>query len=523
MTKSPKLILILALFFLTNLILAFYYQIYIYKGFFNSDAAITNILAQEIISQKAYYPSSWWYVNGDIWTFYKHTLAILFNLLGFEQYTIHSLVVLLFFIFTLFLIYSYLRKIGTNSEGILVALVGMSTLYSPMYAKEVLGESAYIWYFSATIGYLYAFYVLTYTDTKKTNLLAGLLIIALNIAFVAENPSRFAIYFIASLSIPLFLFYEHIEFKYKKISIFFIVGVLLGVIYRFNILSHIKMELGAENTFLIPFETLPAHIYNSFVGLINFYGVSWGEKTYLTSFDGIVYIFKLIGSIVAFFMPIFKTIKHIKELKSYEIYTITLAYTAFGVIFGIYMLSSLHADSLYTAKNNIRYIIPFVLIISLANGIVWKFYNLRVKTILLGSILISYISMPQTLNKEQSLKTLKEREEVVQTLLDNNLTKGYGPYWHSHIFTVLSNDKVEVRPLNDENDDREAGAWLSSTTWYDNKYINNNAFIIMPKQEIKDFEETTYKHHLENAKKTIELNGYKIYIFDHNPILKHKE
>ncbi len=153
---KPLLFLLFAL----NLLFLFYYQAFIYRAFFNSDAAIANILAQEIISQNSYYPQSWWYVNGDIWTFFKHTLAIVFTLFGLHAYDVHTLAVISFFLFSLWLTFAYLRKIGIEEESILVSLLGLSTLYSPMYLREVLGESAYIWYYSAMIGYLYALWLL---------------------------------------------------------------------------------------------------------------------------------------------------------------------------------------------------------------------------------------------------------------------------------------------------------------------------------------------------------------------------
>lgn len=518
---SLKLKLFFLLILAANILIIFYYQYFTYRAFFNSDAAITNILAQEMISQKSYYPNTWWYVNGDIWTFYKHTLAAIFILAGFSAYTVHTAVVLVFFIFSLFLTYKYLKKIAIDTKGILVALVGISTLYSPMYAREVLGESAYIWYYSAIILYLYSFYVLTYESyDKRKAFFATLLILFLSIMFVAENPSRFAIYFMAPLFSPLFLLYPSIELKYKKIALYFMIGLVLGIIYRYFISTHIQMQAGVEKAFIIPFEELPVHIWRSFGGLINFYGALWEDKTHFPSFLGVIFIFKLLLLPIAFFAPIFYTVKNKNALNFFQIYTIVLGYIAFFIIFGIYSFTSLHINGLYAAKENIRYIIPFVLIISIANGIAWKFYSQRIKILLLFSVILSYLSIFHTLHQEEANKIIKDREEVIQALIKNNATKGYAPYWHSHIFTVLSDNKVEVRPLEDQNYEREAGTWLSSSTWYDKNYTDKNSFILMPKDKIEPFEKATSEQNLTKASKTLELDSYKIYIFDQNPIKK---
>ncbi len=508
---KPLFILIFAL----NILLVIYYQSSIYRAFFNSDAAVANILAQEIISQGSYYPKTWWYVNGDIWTFFKHTLSIFFTLLGLHAYDVHTLSVISFFLFSLFLTYSYLKKIGIASEGILIALIGLSTLYSPMYAREVLGESAYIWYYSAMVGYLYALLLL---QRREKTLLAALLIVALSLFFVAENPSRFAVYFLAPLFAPFLLFYEHIEIKYKKFLLYLLMGLTIGIVYRYFILQHIQMHSGVESTFLIPFEELPQHIWRSFGGLLNFYGGLWEDKTPFVSFGGVITLLKLLCSTLVFFIPIFYAFKNRAALSPIERYTITLSYGGFFIIFGIYALTSLHVNGLYAAKENIRYIIPFALLISVTDGILWKFFSKRVKLLLLFSILLSYLSVQSTLQRDAAAKIIDERKEVIKTLLDNNATKGYAPYWHSHVFTVLSDNKAEIRPLEDQNYKREAGTWLSSSAWYDKNYTNENSFILLPKEKIEAFEKTSKEQNLTEAIKTIELNNYKIYIFNQNPI-----
>lgn len=496
----------------------FYYQSFIYRGFFNSDAAIANILAQEIINQNSYYPNSWWYVNGDIWTIFKHTLVIPLSFFGFLEYDIHTVAVIGFFLFSLFVTYLYLKKIGTDTKGIFIAFIGVSTLYSPMYAREVFGESAYIWYYTALIAYLYLFNILSQEGVKGKKIwIAGFLTITLTIVFVAENPSRFAIYFIASLFVPLFLLYQYINIKYKRIAIYFMIGIILGIFYRYSILGQIQMQIGVEKTFLISYDELPTHIWRSFIGLANFYGADWGERTVFTSFNGITYILKSLLFPVAFFAPVFYAIKNRNALNAFEIYTIGVGYIAFFIVFGIYSITSLHLDGLRAAKENIRYIIPFVLVISITNGIMWKFFSQKIKFLLIFSILLSYISISNTLQRDISQEVVKDREEVIQTLLENGLTKGYAPYWHSHIFTVLSDNRVEIRPLEDEYE-RVSGKWLTSNTWYNKTYTDKNSFILLPKEKIEKFEKVSKEYNLLEPTKKIELNGYNIYIFDQNPI-----
>lgn len=504
--------------FLINIFFIIYYQTFIYRAFFNSDAAIANILAQEIIERASYYPNDWWYVNGDIWTLFKHTLVIPLTLFGFNEYDKHTIVVIGFFAFSLFMTYLYLKKIGVDKLGILVAFVGISTLYSPMYAREVFGESAYIWYYTALISYLYLFFILSKEEMSgKKRWIIKFLLVMITIAFVAENPSRFAIYFMASLFIPLFLFYEYINIQYKKIVLYFTIGLIFGLFYRYSILSNILMQVGAEKTFLISLDELPQHIWRSFIGLANLYGADWREKTLFTSLSGITYMLKSLLYPIAFLAPLYYAIKNRAKLNSFEIYTIAVGYIAFCIVFGIYAITSLHNNGIYAARANIRYVIPFLLFISISNGIIWKFFSQKIKFLLMLSIALAYLSIPNVINRDLSNEIVKDREEIIETLIANGLKKGYAPYWHSHIYTVLSNNRVQVRPL-EYSDTRTKGQWLTSFVWYDKEYVDKDSFMLIPLDEVDEFEETTKELDLPKAVKTIDTKRYKIYIFDQNPI-----
>ncbi|MEJ5168377.1 MAG: hypothetical protein WHU93_04365 [Arcobacteraceae bacterium] len=500
-------------FFVINIILIAYYQIDIYPAFFNSDAAIANILADEIASTSSYYPTSWWYVNGDIWTLFKHTLIIPFSVLGLHGYYVHVFAVLIFAFFTFYLTYVFLKKIGISTEGILIALVGISTLYSPMYVREMYGESAYIWYYTALLGYLFLFILLDKQDHAK-HTLVKLGIVLIGVFFVAENPSRFGIYFIVPLFLPLMYFYKSINFEYKKIIIYFALGVVLGLVYRYFISDSILMQKGVNSTLIIPLDKLPEHIWYSIIGLINLYGTDWGDKTPFVSIDGVTYLLKFLLYPVAFFAPIYYALKNKANMTFSESYTLSVGYVGFIIVFGIYCITTLHIDGLYAAKENIRYVIPFTMFISVSNGVMWKYFSQNIKIILLFSVVLSYISIFNTLDIQKSKNIIDSRVEVIQTLKENGLSKGYAPYWHSHIFTVLSDNSVEVRPLESEYIIKK-GTWLTSTTWYDNSYSDKNTFVLMPLDKVEGFEKVNKS---SSYIRKIELQNYNIYIYNQNPI-----
>jgi hypothetical protein len=66
-----------------------------YRAYFNSDAAIANILAEEIVHAGTFFPTHWWYVNNDLWVFYKQLLVIPWVYLGKNGYFAHAFTVFL--------------------------------------------------------------------------------------------------------------------------------------------------------------------------------------------------------------------------------------------------------------------------------------------------------------------------------------------------------------------------------------------------------------------------------------------
>ena len=124
-----------------------------YRAFFNSDAAIANILAEEIVLAGTFFPSHWWYVNNDLWVFYKQLLVIPWVLAGKNGYFAHAFTVFEVSIFMIVFIYLFLRSLMLSRASSIMGSVVVCIGYSPMYLRELYGEAAYTWYFLFMIAF----------------------------------------------------------------------------------------------------------------------------------------------------------------------------------------------------------------------------------------------------------------------------------------------------------------------------------------------------------------------------------
>ena len=92
-----------------------------YRAFFNSDSAIANILAEEMVLSESFFPSHWWYVNNDLWVFYKQILLIPWVLLGKNGYFAHAFSVFAVSLFMVVIIYKFLRSLMLSRTASLMS------------------------------------------------------------------------------------------------------------------------------------------------------------------------------------------------------------------------------------------------------------------------------------------------------------------------------------------------------------------------------------------------------------------
>ncbi len=63
----------------------------------------------------------------------------------------------------------------------------------------------------------------------------------------------------------------------------------------------------------------------------------------------------------------------------------------------------------------------------------------------------------------------KEEYGLIDYLIQNNLSYGYGGYWDSNLLTYLSDEQVTVRAVMYQDNDMVPYLWLSSSGWYESR------------------------------------------------------
>ncbi|MDF2690419.1 MAG: putative rane protein [Gammaproteobacteria bacterium] len=106
---------------------------------------------------------------------------------------------------------------------------------------------------------------------------------------------------------------------------------------------------------------------------------------------------------------------------------------------------------------------------------------------------------------------------AMQWLEKHGYSYGYGSYWDSSLATVLSSNKLLVRPINYSFNTNQIGPsfWLSDKTWYSKQSKQANSFVLFKVRSYKDrINLASLNARFGQPAQLIFINGYSIAIWN---------
>ena len=504
-----------------------------YRAFFNSDAAVANILAEEIVISKTLFPSQWWYVNNDLWVFYKQALVIPWVIMGKNSYFAHAFTVFVVTLFMVVIIYRFLRSLMLSRATALMGGVVVIVGYSPMYLRELYGEAAYTWYFVFMIAFMFIFRKLSpHVISRNTQIKAFIFFMILLYLLVVANPIRFFVYyivpFIGALGLGIYFSRDSLKtFKggvkrllsVKKAIIFAFacLVIVLGGMTHIHLLEGLQSAGGANNAKLIPLEALPVHASHALLGLLNFIGAEWNDGVKASSLEGAISLMKFFLYPFVLIIPALHVKRAFYQMSSTERFFVLFSYVGFALIFVLYATTGLHEHA-WAARNNIRYISPFLMMILLCNVIMWRFFSLFMKLVLSLSLAIALGLSWNYISPKEWRGIVDERIALVEELKSRELHFGYAEYWHSHIYTVFSNGEVDIRPIEFNEQGITLSKWLSSDTWYQKNTTSGKVFFMVEHKDIEEMYHGIGKLNMPEPTEEFQFGPYTVFIFEKNPL-----
>jgi hypothetical protein len=504
-----------------------------YRAFFNSDAAIANILAEEMVLAGSFFPSHWWYVNNDLWVFYKQLLVIPWVLVGKNGYFAHAFTVFEVSVFMIVFIYLFLRSLMLSRASAIMGGVVVCIGYSPMYLRELFGEAAYTWYFLFMIAFMFIFRKLSpHVISKSTQIKAFIFFMMLLYLLVLANPIRFFVYYVVpffgALALSIYFArdsiktFQHVVYRLlsvKKMVIFAFACLVMGLagMAHYNLLESLHLAGGANNAGLVSLEILPVHAAHAFLGLLNFIGAEWTEGVRASSIEGAISLLKFALYPCVLIIPALHVKKAFYQMSATERFFILFSYVGFAVIYILYSTTALH-ESAWAARNNIRYISPFIMMILVCNVIMWRFFSLFSKVILSVCLAMALGLSWNYVSPKEWRGIVDERIALVEELKSRGLHFGYAEYWDSHLYTVFSDGEVDIRPIEVDEKGISLVKWLSSDRWYQKDSTDGKVFFMLKHEDIVDFHISLKNLNMPDPIDQFEMNEYTILVFEKNPL-----
>lgn len=488
---------------------------------FDSDTATANLLAEEIVRAKSFFPPDWQY-GQDIWIFFLHIPIAIMTLFSDNYLGMHSVSAILFISLAVVSCIYFSRKVLKNNAW-LVALPLLFCGLSVQYSLFVFGQCAYI------VPLIYTFFApALFCESLDENFhiksYPKFVFLLLFIVFIGLSGTRY----IQAISIPIvgamFLLYlinnHNKEIKTIKDSLISVTAKLLllvlavgvGLLLFFIIQYSVNFISGDTVIFFLDPDQIVKQIYHIVMSLAYLLDVL--PSVPLFSVSGIMNILNLFTAVLFLLVfPILQIKKFKEESQGLKFFILFFAiHTAEIVILALF-------TELMTETTS-RYWLPVeFMLLFLSAHYIYKYILSKPKAF--GALVITCVLTvciePATFGKLSSFvgysEKMSNKTAILECLKENDLERGYATYWNAGVYTALSNGKIEINSVETKI---RAFNWLNSYARYSDEVNPGKTFLMLTESENASLAGTDTMKRFGEPENVISAHGYVIYVYNYN-------
>ena len=507
---------------LLNFILLVVFLSTTYRGFFNSDSAVRNLLAQEMVDTGHFFPPGWNYVNKDLMVVFAQ-LGVWPLLYFFDNsYTLFAVVGVVCCILILASIWWFTGLLGGAIWQRLLALAALTGGLSAVAAEGMFGQAAYGFMLMLTCISAVLGWKSLGVDTPRRPLWWVLLFAIVTLA-TWSNPQRA----VATYLLPLYCGLAALiwgagwQSRMKAsipVVVVSVMGVLLGAVLSGWTLTKVNNNSGVGVANWLDFDGMVGNAVRTLQGLIALLGGIPVKGATMVDALGIYQALRLVAAVIILVMMVRKIVQLCAS-------TDGRARFAGGVVAGaISCFVFLQVTSTIPDMNDpisvSRYMVP-----SVALGLMALFCSPLVPgmrfaaTVKVGLALLLASNTVLTFNPESMLYKgwyIPGRDELVEDLKAKGVPYGYASYWEASPITVLSRGKVTVRPIVVINGELLPMRHLSSDRWFEPEAWNGETFLLLSDAEIATINWGILARHLGQPVREERIGQRTMFVFKDN-------
>ncbi len=483
----------------------------------HSDMAAATLLVRSQIKHHSFFPTSWCYVNGDVWVIGLNLFVMPFYLLLENQSLVRALGSALLIIVTLIGLYYNSRKLFNDhswviSMPLLVLFlygIGDMILYSAAYTGQM--------FWLAMISVV-AFRAFSNSKSKGGAACFAILLVLLcmgGIRQVAECVIPVWCAFIIMLYIEnreAACFGECKDALRKVIYISAVVGIPSVVgLYIYKYICNLGIVVHTESDSMLFVGSLNDCCDNFIAYILNmFSNFGFNGRQVLVSIIGIRNMVSVCACLlVVFIIPVLQFRKLKGESEGYVFFYIFgivhnlimfLLAILFGKTAGRYMLSSIFICMMVSAHYVIQY---------------WyKPKNLQkivCSTAFITAVFVQCIALLYQSRGWQVL--LEDKREFAQILIDHNLTKGYASFWNAYTNMIYSDLKLEMGGVLVREESITPFRWLVDADIFEAE--DTSTFLLLSEEE-KELISSNINDWFGSSVEEFVLDNMYVYVYDYD-------
>lgn len=518
-----------------NICLIIYYIVFNYQGYFHSDSAVKNLLAQEIYETGQYFPTDWYYVNSDLFVLFGHTYIL--PLLPFfsNSFSLHAVSGIISATLILMGTWCVADMLTESYLGRLLSVVVVSSGISGFMAENLYGQVSYgAMYYITCFIIFFAWRFLNEESKVRWAWGAGMATFV-GLAFWS-NPQRA----VASYGLPLVVagvVYIAIELRqsggrwstqaFRGISLLslFFIGAAAGVALHLLIIRGVNNISGTGFARWLPLDEMLKNVGYTLQGILFIFGGIPTASRTVVSLLGAYDATRLISAITLIVLLPYGLVMVLRGQNKgtlfFSVFTLVLALLALflQITTSIPDMSNPFQSARYLALPSLLLLLLFIAIV-VGGKLNW--HNRVAGSVALFVLATGAFSslMSSDVNNQSSWgisgKIQDNRTRLIKYLASNGLHYGYASYWNAGTLSVLSSQQVRVRQIRVDKGLPIPMRHLSSERWYRPSAWVGETFLLLHENESKTVNWDLLAAYHGKPTRELRFGDRQIYVFPNN-------
>jgi hypothetical protein len=516
----------LPLVILVNLLLLLYYVIVDYQAGLHADSAVMNLLAQEMYETGSFFPSTWYYANGDLWIAFTQLPVLALLPFTHNAFALHACSSIVCAAVVLGSAWWTGAMLGQPRRARALLLLVLAGGISPNMAENLYGQAAY--------GLLFAYACLLAVSGWRLLHAAGAarwrwgaLFALLMLQVCWSNPQRALVFYVLPLLAALAAMHLPPAADARRRGLLPLAAVLGGALLAGAVLHGVVVRhvgsSGLPPPTWLDFDGMVRNTLGTLRGLLSLLGGLPQGGAPVASKEGAFTALHL-GAALALLALLPWTLRRALRTAADDPRRYFAVYTITAGALNLLVALATSVPDMAAPEAAVRYLVPALLcalVLLAGDALEPAGWHRPAPLAALLALLVLGLSGARNYHID-AVPRYFPRGGVVEYnlygkfarfLRQNGLQDGYSTFWNAGTITVLSDSTVRQRPIAVDHGLPLPVRHLSSSRWFDGDAGRAETYLMFNYDEIKQVDWEQLAAYLGQPVRVLDFAGCKFYVY----------